>query len=497
MYDFRVLGFIVSYFRHPQSALLRKLLFQIHLWGGIGIGIYLSVICISGSALIFREEMGQAMNPSLYNVRRMDSPTATPLVVFAQRSGRRFLRIQLPAFIHLHLRRSTYLVYVHRGTKYISILADPATAECWESCRSPESFTGCRNSISISSAGRTGRIVNGTGSTSSPDPGPHRNGDLVARYCELGAEASELIFGTTGGEQSGTRTALLGSGLRQFVIGWALTGAYFAFPKQVQSIVERISPVTAYSYPSSNPTLKYTQPSPRLETLIDSAQKQLPASQIVGISIPSDDRGTILVELTRTRPSDYNNKGYVYFYFDSSLGNCFLSGISTMEPPVTPSCRGWFHCILVHGGGRRNADPVGPRRTVPASAFRNGCADVVESFSPVFVLPLWAQSRRGVRGGAAVSLLLPGFHSILRDRHCRVCVDSRTLVANWSDCYFLRSGPPAVCCETHSGSFMDWMSCSGSCNSSCLPTTGDVEWPSIRRYCRRNSGSIAGVGAEG
>src|SRR6187399_1681582 len=52
----------------PQSVWLRKALFQIHLW--LGIGIYVLLISISGSLLVYRNE--------LYNYF-----TATPVIVEA------------------------------------------------------------------------------------------------------------------------------------------------------------------------------------------------------------------------------------------------------------------------------------------------------------------------------------------------------------------------------------------------------------------------------
>ena len=45
--------------RQPQSLWARKALFQVHLWTGIGIGLYIFVISISGSAIVFRREIAR------------------------------------------------------------------------------------------------------------------------------------------------------------------------------------------------------------------------------------------------------------------------------------------------------------------------------------------------------------------------------------------------------------------------------------------------------
>ena len=43
--------------RRPQTLWIRKAVFQIHLWTGIAIGLYIVVISVSGSAVVFRREM--------------------------------------------------------------------------------------------------------------------------------------------------------------------------------------------------------------------------------------------------------------------------------------------------------------------------------------------------------------------------------------------------------------------------------------------------------
>lgn len=46
-----------SWWRQPQRVWLRRALFQIHLWSGLGIGLYVLAISVSGSAVVFRNEI--------------------------------------------------------------------------------------------------------------------------------------------------------------------------------------------------------------------------------------------------------------------------------------------------------------------------------------------------------------------------------------------------------------------------------------------------------
>ncbi|MEP6962007.1 MAG: PepSY-associated TM helix domain-containing protein, partial [Acidobacteriota bacterium] len=46
-----------GWIRRPQNVWLRRALFQIHLWSGIALGLYVLLISISGSAIVFRNEI--------------------------------------------------------------------------------------------------------------------------------------------------------------------------------------------------------------------------------------------------------------------------------------------------------------------------------------------------------------------------------------------------------------------------------------------------------
>src|SRR5215475_8031266 len=41
----------------PQTAWLRKATFQLHMWSGIGIGLYVLVVSVTGSIVVYRNEL--------------------------------------------------------------------------------------------------------------------------------------------------------------------------------------------------------------------------------------------------------------------------------------------------------------------------------------------------------------------------------------------------------------------------------------------------------
>ena len=45
--------------RQPHSTTLRKVLFQVHLWIGVALGLYILVMSVSGTLLIYRIELSR------------------------------------------------------------------------------------------------------------------------------------------------------------------------------------------------------------------------------------------------------------------------------------------------------------------------------------------------------------------------------------------------------------------------------------------------------
>lgn len=63
-----------SWWRAPQRLWLRRALFQVHLWLGLLLTLYAVVIGISGSVLVFREEIEEAMHGNRLNVQEGPGP---------------------------------------------------------------------------------------------------------------------------------------------------------------------------------------------------------------------------------------------------------------------------------------------------------------------------------------------------------------------------------------------------------------------------------------
>jgi uncharacterized iron-regulated membrane protein len=49
--------------RQPQKIWLRRVLFQVHLWSGVGLGLYILMISVTGSVLVYSNELFRAATP--------------------------------------------------------------------------------------------------------------------------------------------------------------------------------------------------------------------------------------------------------------------------------------------------------------------------------------------------------------------------------------------------------------------------------------------------
>jgi uncharacterized iron-regulated membrane protein len=62
------MGTFQQFWRQPQRVWLRKALFQVHLWSGLGAGLYVLLISVSGSAIVFRQDIFAANESPIIHV---------------------------------------------------------------------------------------------------------------------------------------------------------------------------------------------------------------------------------------------------------------------------------------------------------------------------------------------------------------------------------------------------------------------------------------------
>lgn len=149
---------------HPQAILFRKSLFQIHLWLGIGVGLYVLAISLSGSAIVYRSELAR-----IFSRRVAVAAEGRPRLSADEIETR--IRRAYPAYDVLEINEPERpdlpdRVELAFGRSRIERLFDPYTGD---DLGNPESVVECsldwlvnfHDNLLFS---QTGRLVNGFGS---------------------------------------------------------------------------------------------------------------------------------------------------------------------------------------------------------------------------------------------------------------------------------------------------------------------------------------------
>jgi len=152
---------VAAFLRRPRQVWLRRALFQVHLWVGIIVCVYSLLIGVSGSVLVFEEELARIFRPGLMKASAPGGQQAClPHVVDAVR--RAYPDRKIEAVYAPGVRGENYVAYLGETR---SVFVDAVTGRIlghldkgWLEWVEDLHFRLL--------AGRTGLIVNGIGAAS-------------------------------------------------------------------------------------------------------------------------------------------------------------------------------------------------------------------------------------------------------------------------------------------------------------------------------------------
>lgn len=226
--------------RRPQTVWARRALFQVHLWAGIAVGLYILVVSLTGSAVVFRRELAKALQPPTIVSPKGRRMTAEELGAAAKIAYPRF-DVSYVSFSR-HLDRAAE-VGLARGQRRRERLFDPYTGKDLGDTIPSEPavlawFVELHDNLL---GGRTGRLVNGAGAL------------LLLALCATGA----MIWwpGTARWRRSLSVRwragwprftwdlhSAIGFWMFAFLLMWAVSGVYLAFPEPFSDLVDYLQP---------------------------------------------------------------------------------------------------------------------------------------------------------------------------------------------------------------------------------------------------------------
>ena len=81
---------------------MNKVFRKIHLWLSVPVGLIITVICLTGAALVFERDVTESLDPELYKVTYTEGNAPLPpseLVASIPPAGSGFVGIALPATV--------------------------------------------------------------------------------------------------------------------------------------------------------------------------------------------------------------------------------------------------------------------------------------------------------------------------------------------------------------------------------------------------------------
>lgn len=310
----------MGYLDRPQRLWWRRAIFQIHLWVGIVLCLYMIVIGLTGSLLVFAHELEHAAYHDVLESSAgegIDQPSKTiPAIIKEAKNAHPKARISV---LYLPERANErYKVFILESGHTRYLFADPQTGEIRADVDPDKSWLTWLALLHFQLlCGRTGAIVNGIGGA-----------------CLLLLNVSGLIVWWSGlrtwtrGLKIDPRKSwkrinfdlhsAVGFWTLTIVSMWAFTGVYFIWPKPIESAVNRVSPVASALPPKFVVPQRDEDDGASWEAMIEQAKEASPSAKFTGAFFPGDRHQPLTLLMARGEQRDFTHMDYVYF--DPSAG---------------------------------------------------------------------------------------------------------------------------------------------------------------------------------
>lgn len=314
-----------AFIDRPRTTRARRILFTVHLWLGVAVGLHLFVVCLSGALLVFRIDMQRALHSDLLLPRTL-LPTLGPAPILRELE-RHYPDARIAGVDAPTTARPVYLAYVTSQTGFHAVLVDPGTARILGELPEKTPIRILQNLHFNLLLGERGKIING-----------------VAALCLLALCLTGLAIWWQGrqrwrrGMKVRTRSGAVqfnfdlhsATGFWTFfmLLMWALTALHFTFPRQFRAVVETLSSITPYVMVKSDvsQTARVMTP-PNLDSILERAQQEMPGQFVGRVVLPAREDDAFQILFARTQPTPTGPGALTPVYLDRYTG-------AVIQPPA-------------------------------------------------------------------------------------------------------------------------------------------------------------------
>ncbi|MGC4049786.1 MAG: PepSY-associated TM helix domain-containing protein [Paludibaculum sp.] len=303
----------MSFLDKPQPLWWRKALFQIHLWVGLFAGLYAIVIGISGSILVFKQELAALSYPRLMRPPHPDRPERADLFTVMERARLAYPDFRLSGGYLPGVGSENVLVYMQGShERELFVMADPSDGHLLGALDLESTWLHWISDLHIHLLlGLPGYVVNVIGA------------GLLLLLSLTGLvlwwpgirrwrQALKVDFGRSWRRINFDLHSAAGFYTLAFVVMWCVSGINFIFPKQVAAVVSIFSPVEGGRDPEIH--VKAQRRSADLAAVLRRAVEGCPSCRLAGVYLGEDPNHPITVFMARGKRSDFTRMDYVYFH---------------------------------------------------------------------------------------------------------------------------------------------------------------------------------------
>ena len=336
------MGLLERYYRRPQQVALRRLNFQVHLWAGIIVTLYLIVIGVTGSLLVFRPEIERFGGLKPWQGMSMRAPVADLAAVVENLKTAypvgRIVSVDAPG-----PEEATFVGVVQTPGGRVKVACGAADGRVLGEFPQKRDWLDVARELHetlLIHPGSRGRMWNGVGAaamlllnvTGMVIWWPGIRNWKRALKVDVARNWRRINFDLH--VSVGFWTILLTS-------IWALSGIYFGWPRQVFLFVDSISHVVSARPPAITVSSETHARALDLRALIQRAKALDPGTTVGGVAFPYSRRAPLAILMRRRNAPGYEYVDTVYF-------NPYNSAyISTWRYGVNQSLGDWIVWLQV------------------------------------------------------------------------------------------------------------------------------------------------------
>jgi len=293
---------------HPRKLWLRRAFFQIHLWAGVLLSLYVVMIALTGSILVFRTELTRALLPK--TLTPYAAERTAPIAVVLDRFRATYPESTLENIQTPSQETPAFLLFAKDSRQHpYTLLADPVTANLkllprtwlyWTYELHVNLLLGEAHGIQINGIGAlclllliiTGLVLWWPGVK------------IWTRGLRIGFRHSWRRINYDTHNAVGFWTLFI-------VFWWALSGIYFAWYRQVTSVVALVSPIRGMLSPPVPTPPKSGPEHASLGQILSAVHQESPRGRLFSLSDPLLTGPVVYALVDLRAPGDFSHRDII------------------------------------------------------------------------------------------------------------------------------------------------------------------------------------------